>query len=310
MTVTGLWGKIADTVHPLVPRLKFIPRDKAAKLGEVGVAGTERLTATRQSVRWMLLRRCGYAKFETSRFRRAGKRQGQIVIRGMYSAASGMNAMSQQQDATSHNLAHAVKPGYLRQIVRFEAPETRNQIQGPTTALHTDFQPGTMQFTGNKLDLALDGPGFFTVQGPTGPVYTRNGVFQLNDNGRLTTMEGLPAMGTTDTIDLPPGVMNIEVLSNGAVIADGIEVDQLRVVAFENPDSLERVGTSYFQAPDNAATSPASSDVFQGYRELSNSSIVQEMVQMIAGVRHFEAAQRALRSIGDAIANNTRPLNR
>ena len=221
-----------------------------------------------------------------------------------------MNATSQQQDAIAHNLAHAVKPGYLRELIRFEAPAAGNPIQGPATSLHTDFQPGTMQLTGNKLDLALEGPGFFTVQGPTGPVYTRNGVFQLNENGRMTTMEGLPAMGVAGTIDLPPGTLNIDVLGNGAVIADGIEVDQLRVVAFENPASLQRVGTSYFQAPPNAPTLPVAANVFQGYRELSNSTIVQEMVQMIAGVRHFEAAQRALRSIGDAIANNTRPLNR
>ena len=232
------------------------------------------------------------------------------MIRGLYSAAGGMNATAMQQDATAHNLAHAVKPGYLRELIRFDASGPSDQIQGPATTLHTDFQPGTMQFSGNKLDLALEGPGFFSVQGPTGPVYTRNGVFQLNASGRLITMEGLPAMGVSGPIDLPPGTLNIDVLSNGAVIADGIEVDQLKIVAFENPSSLQRVGTSYFQAPPNAPTVQGTADVFQGYRELSNSTVVQEMVQMIAGVRHFEAAQRALRSIGDAIAFNTRPLNR
>jgi flagellar basal-body rod protein FlgF len=228
----------------------------------------------------------------------------------MYSAAGGMNATAQQQDAIAHNLAHAVKPGYLREMVRFSVESPAGNLQGPSGALHTDFTPGTMQFTGNKLDLALEGPGFFTVQGPTGPVYTRNGTFQLNEAGRVITMEGLPAMGSSGPIDVPVGTASIEVLSNGAVLADGIEVEQLRVVSFENPGLLQRVGTSYFQAPPNAATLPVAPDVFQGYRELSNSTVVQEMVQMIAGVRHFEAAQRALRSLGDAIAFNTRPLNR
>ena len=73
----------------------------------------------------------------------------------MYSAASGMNATAQQQDAIAHNLAHAVKPGYLRELIRFEAPAAGDPIQGPATSLHTDFQPGTMQLTGNKLDLAM-----------------------------------------------------------------------------------------------------------------------------------------------------------
>lgn len=231
------------------------------------------------------------------------------MIRGLYSAAGGMQATSQQQDATAHNLAHAVKPGYLREMIRFDAPDP-NQIHGPTTSLHTDFTPGTLQHTGNKLDLAIDGPGFFAIQGPNGPVYTRNGVFQLNESGRLVTMEGLPAMGSEGPIDLPIGTMDIEVTPNGAVVADGIDIEQLKVVTFEQPETLQRVGTSYFQAPAGAPTLPVVPSVFQGCRELSNSTVVQEMVQMIAGVRHFEAAQRALRSISDAVAFNTRPLNR
>jgi flagellar basal-body rod protein FlgF len=221
-----------------------------------------------------------------------------------------MHAIAQQQDATAHNLSHAVKPGYLREVVRFDAPGPANEIQGPAATLHTDFSPGTMEFTGHKLDLALDGPGFFAIEGPAGPMYTRNGVFQLSEAGRIVTMEGLPVMGAAGPIDLPATTLSIEVLSNGAVIADGIELDQFKVVAFQDDRDLQRIGTSYFQAPANAATAPISAEVFQGYRELSNSTIVQEMVQMISGVRQFEAAQRALRSIGDAVALNTRPLNR
>lgn len=232
------------------------------------------------------------------------------MIRGLYSAAGGMNATAVQQDATAHNLSHAMKPGYLREIVRFEAPAPSTEMVGPTPTLHTDFAPGTMQQTGNKLDLALEGPGFFAIQGPSGPMYTRNGVFQMTDQGRLITMEGLPAMGQTGPIDIPLGTFSIEVLKNGAVIADGIEVDQVKVVAFQDPRQLQRIGTSYFSAPPDAPKLDIAPDVFQGCREVSNSTVVQEMVQMIAGVRQFEAAQRALRSIGDAIAFNTRPLNR
>lgn len=232
------------------------------------------------------------------------------MIRGLYSAAGGMNATAQQQDAIAHNLSHAVKPGYLRELVRFDASGPESQIQGPSTSLHTDFSPGTMQRSANPLDLALEGPGFFTVQGPTGPTYTRSGVFQLNQAGQLVTPEGLAVLGSGGPIDIPTGTASIEVHANGAIVADGVELDRLRIVAFENPNVLQRVGTSYFQAPPDAAKSQVVGDVFQGYREISNSTVVQEMVQMISGVRHFEAAQRALRAIGDAIAFNTRPLNR
>lgn len=232
------------------------------------------------------------------------------MIRGLYSAASGMNATAVQQDATAHNISHAMKPGYLREVVRFAAPAPGSEMIGPTTTMHTDFTPGTMQFTGGKLDLALEGPGFFSVQGPAGPMYTRSGTFQINDQGRLMTMEGFPAMGTGGPIDIPLGAFSIEVLNNGAIIADGIEVDQVKVVNFQDPNQLQRIGTSYFSAPPDAPKAQVVGEVFQGYREISNSTLVQEMVQMVAGVRQFEAAQRALRSIGDAIAFNTRPLNR
>ena len=229
------------------------------------------------------------------------------MIRGLYSAAGGMQATSQQQDAVAHNLAHSMKPGYLREIVRFDATEPADGIQPPATSVHTDFSPGSMNHTGNKLDLALKGPGFFSVQGPTGPVYTRNGVFQMSPNGQLVTVDGLPAMGTGGPIDLPPQALNIEVQNDGTIVADGIEVGQLRIVNFQDPSQLQRAGTTYFTAPPDATTGQPP-EVFQGYKEVSNSTLVQEMVQMIAGVRHFEAAQRALRSIADAVANNTRPL--
>lgn len=232
------------------------------------------------------------------------------MIRGLYSAASGMNATALQQDAIAQNLSNSIKPGYLRQLIRFEASGTADQIQGPAASVHTDHRPGTMQFTGQPLDLSLEGPGFFAIEGPTGPVYTRNGVFQLNQEGRVVTMDGLAALGIGGPIELPVGTAGIEVQGNGAIVADGIEVDQLRIVAFADPTKLQRVGASYFQAPANLTASPELPYVYQGYRELSNSTMVEEMVQMIAGVRHFEAAQRALRSIGDAIAFNTRPLNR
>jgi flagellar basal body rod protein FlgG len=221
-----------------------------------------------------------------------------------------MQATSQQQDTIAHNLAHAVKPGYMRETMRFDDLASAAELQPPVTSVHTDFTPGTMQYTGNKLDLALKGPGFFTVQGPAGPVYTRGGTFQLGPGGQLVTMEGLPVLGGGGPIELPPGSLNIEVQGNGAIVVDGIEIDQVRVVVFQDPTSLQRAGTSFFQAPPNAPTMVEKPEVFQGYKELGNSTLVQEMVQMIAGVRHFEAAQRALRAISDAVAFNTRPLSR
>ncbi|MEK6257868.1 MAG: flagellar hook basal-body protein [Planctomycetota bacterium] len=232
------------------------------------------------------------------------------MIRGLYSAAGGMQATSLQQDVTAHNLNHAMKPGYQREVLRFNATGPREELLGPEATLHTDFSPGTLEFTGNTLDVALNGPGFFQIQGPSGPLYTRSGTFQLNGQGQIVTPEGRIVRGTAGPITIPPDAVNIDILDDGTVIADGGEIDQLSVVAFQNPNDLSRVGTTYFAASPNAARSEAGPEVRQGYRENGNTTVVQEMVQMIAGLRQFEAAQRALRSLGDTIALNTRPLNR
>lgn len=221
-----------------------------------------------------------------------------------------MQATSLQQDVTAHNLNHAMKPGYQREVLRFNATGPRDELLGPEATLHTDFSPGTLEYTGNNLDVALNGPGFFQIQGPSGPLYTRSGTFQLNGQGQIVTPEGRIVRGTAGPIVIPAEAMNIEILDDGTVIADGGEIDQLSVVAFQNPSDLSRVGTTYFEASPNAARSDTGPEVRQGYRENSNTTIVHEMVQMIAGLRQFEAAQRALRSLGDTIALNTRPLNR
>lgn len=232
------------------------------------------------------------------------------MIRGLYSAAGGMQATSLQQDVTAHNLNHAMKPGYQREVLQFKATGPHEELLGPDSVLHTDFSRGTLEHTGNTLDVALNGPGFFQIQGPSGSLYTRSGTFHLNGQGQIVTPEGRIVRGTGGPIAIPAEAVNIEILDDGTVVADGDEIDQLSIVAFVNPSDMTRVGTTYFEAAPNAARSEIGPEVRQGYRENSNTTIVHEMVQMIAGLRQFEAAQRALRSLGDAIALNTRPLNR
>ena len=231
------------------------------------------------------------------------------MLRGLYSAAGGMQASSLQQDATAQNLSHAMKPGYRREIIQFESIASHQDIVAPLNSLHTDFSPGIHEYTGGEFDVAVNGPGFFSVQGPTGPLYTRNGVFQLNGQGQIVTPDGLTVQGATGgPIAIPLDVTpNIEILADGSVVANGNSVGQLSVTAFKNPAELQRAGSTYFQALPNTETSAVTGDVRQGYRELGNTSVVHEMVQMLAGSRLFEATQRALRQIGDTIALNTRP---
>ncbi len=215
--------------------------------------------------------------------------------------------MGTQQDTTAQNLSHATKPGFRREIMRFMGIGQQDDLVGPMSSLHTDFSQGTLENTGNMLDVALDGPGFFSVQGPNGTVYTRSGNFQLNAQGQIVTPDGMTILGAGGPIALPLTTERVEILNDGSVVADGAVVDQLSVTAFQNPDQLQRVGSTYFQPLPDAERVPVATGFRQGYRELSNTSQVQEMVQMITGARQFDAAQRALRQIAETIALNTRP---
>ena len=222
-----------------------------------------------------------------------------------------MLATSHQQDVAAQNLAHASKPGYRREIVQFEASGSADDFVGPSVSVHADQTPGGFEHTGNSLDVAISGSGLFVIDGPGGPMYSRSGVFQLNGEGQLVTPEGLAVQGISGPITLPAGAKAIEIDNDGSVKADGLKVDQLRVVEFADPQKLQRVSSTGFAAPkDVEPTTLDQPDVRQGIREMSNTTAVQEMVQMTTGLRQFEATQRALRAIGDVIGLTTRPTGR
>lgn len=233
------------------------------------------------------------------------------MIRGLYSAAGGMLATSHQQDVAAQNLAQASEPGHRRGVLRFEAHGAAEDFAGPRVSLHTDQAAGGFEQTGNALDVAIGGGGLFVVNGPSGPMFTRAGVFQLNSESQLVTSEGFAVQGLSGSINLPSKAATIEITSDGTIVADGLEVDQLRVVEFADQSQLQRASGSCFVVADGVE--PASvdrPDIRQGVREMSNTTAVQEMLQMTLGLRQFEAAQRALRSIGDALALTTRPNGR
>lgn len=233
------------------------------------------------------------------------------MLAGYYSAASGMRAALQNQDVMAHNLAHATVPGYRRQSLSFEAVTSPlNQtgqsaparpLYGAKTAQHySSFTSGDYQLTGNPLDLAIQGDGFFVVDGPQGPLYTRNGQFMLNASGQLVTASGLPLAGDSGALTIPANAGKISVSQDGTVSADTTQIGRIRVASFADPRQLVRAGTTLFQAPTGVAAQASTASIRQGYREGSNVQVVHEMVQMIAGMRQYEAAAKALRSLSDA----------
>jgi flagellar basal-body rod protein FlgF len=234
------------------------------------------------------------------------------MLQGYYSAATAMRTALQNQDILAENLAHAPVPGYRRQALSFEAyvaPSEPSSSAAPAQALHgtklaqsyTTFTPGDYQHTGNPLELAIQGDGFFVLNGPNGPLYTRNGQFQLDINGQLVSHNGYAVNGSGGPLRIPQNSATITVGQDGSVQAGTTQVGQVRVVSFADPRQLVRAGTTLFEAPAGVRPQASTASIRQGYRESANVQVVQEMVQMISGMRQYEAAAKALRSLSDAM---------
>ncbi|MCA9075306.1 MAG: flagellar hook basal-body protein [Planctomycetaceae bacterium] len=242
------------------------------------------------------------------------------MLNGLYSAATAMDSAADRHEVISHNIAHADHVGYRRRIVQdgtFESALNqaqqsqfvRESLGTEHQAVHVDFTPGPFQQTGRSLDVALQGDGFFVIEGPDGPLYTRNGAFQLNNEGTLVTVDGLPVRGEGGTITLSPGASTeqLAITSEGRIVQGEQEVGRLETARFDRPDLLTPAGVSLFQAPDNLEPLPGDSVILQGVRERSNVSPVMEMVRMIDGMRQYEAASRALQIIARAVEQNVKP---
>jgi len=237
------------------------------------------------------------------------------MLTGFYSAATALERAQQHQEIVAFNLAHAAVPGYRQRIHpagTFESllanAEGRPERLGTRSAGATiDFTPGPIAYTGAPLDLAISGPGFFVVEGPDGPLYTRAGTLSLNAARELVTSAGYPLLGAGGRIAIPENASTITILTDGTVLANGQAVGQLRLVEIDDPRALEAVGATLFRAPAGAISEATQSSVLQGYRENSNVDTVTQLVQLITSLRHFEAAQRALHVLSDSLQLQTRP---
>ncbi|MGD0078291.1 MAG: flagellar hook basal-body protein, partial [Sedimentisphaerales bacterium] len=141
------------------------------------------------------------------------------------------------------------------------------------------------------------GKGFFVVETPEGPLYTRNGAFQINDGGQLTDSVGRIVSGEAGPITVPPtvGISQLAVTADGKITADGINIGKLQIVDFkENESKLIPAGGNCFLMPDkDVRPTPAENIVVkQGYQEASNVKVVDELVDMIMVSRLYEANMR------------------
>jgi len=218
---------------------------------------------------------------------------------GIYQAAASLDLLSRLQETLAQNLANASTNGYRRRVgaaESFEGALRRAARLGiPRYGEAIDFAPGDVRETGSPLDLALDGRGFFGVETSAGVRYTRNGAFTLDAQGRIVAGDGARLLGKGGPIQIDPARGPVVVSENGEVRQDGEVRGTLRLDEFADPRLLVPDETGRFQAPRGVEPRPSTpSRVRQGYLEGSNVNVTEELVDMIAAFRSFEASQRAL----------------
>lgn len=230
-------------------------------------------------------------------------------------SALGMINDMRQLDIISNNLANANTPGFKRdmavtrgfdQLLSKESAPLASLLQvgqsqmEPTVERAVDFSPGALHYTGNPLDMAIEGDAYFELQGRQGVRYSRQGSFSIDAGGRLSHGNGLVVSGEEGEILLHGGEITLE--RDGRLYEDGDYAGQLKLVRFASPSALIKSGGGTMSAPSGQMAQPASDvGVRQGYQESSNVGVMEEMVRMISTMRHFETASRVIKGYDEMV---------
>ena len=222
--------------------------------------------------------------------------------------SSTIDGLTREFDIIAHNLANVSTVGYKRRCNTFSkalmAQGMLAQTEtGDEAGLHSvlDFSQGAPSETGRSLDFALFGKGFFVVETPQGPLYTRNGMFRLDQNGQIVDSAGRIVAGESGPISIPPdaGLSQISVSNDGSISVAGAVVGKFKLVDFKDAQGeLVAAGLNCFKASeDMKPESPENLMVKQGFQESSNVQMVEELVDMIMATRLYEANMRFI-SVG------------
>jgi len=189
----------------------------------------------------------------------------------------------------SNNLANISTPGF--KATRFTYTVQKENDTTPSIAdikTYIDFERGAIVSTGNVLDLAIEGDGFFVIQTKEGTRYTRNGQFTIDKDKRLVTLTGDPVLGRGGEITIDGKEIYIE--NDGSISVDKNIVDSLRIVNFENQGALEYAGKNLFMnsSEKNPEHTPEKYTIKQGCYEASNVNVIMEMVNLTNVVRAYE----------------------
>jgi flagellar basal body rod protein FlgG len=236
------------------------------------------------------------------------------MLHRLRNAAASMGELAHRQDRVANNLANANTVGFQRDRAFGRALDERLDFERTPQSIRVagqwaDQTLGALQETGNPLDLALTGDGFFAVQTPAGETrYTRAGEFLMDADGTVRSAQGNTLLDTEgQPLVLPPTGGDIAVMTSGEVRVGRTAVGRIQIVAFEDPAAMTRVDAATFTA-DGLAQRPPETDVRQGFLESSNVNAVTEMADLITHVRLFETQQKSLRTTDEVLAGVTRDL--
>lgn len=237
-------------------------------------------------------------------------------------------ALGRQLDVVANNVANINTTGFKSDGSIFEefiAPTAReNGFGGADRSVRFvndrgiwhDMSQGTMQQTGNPLDIAIDGEGFLSVQTPAGERYTRNGALQISATGQLVSSEGMPVLGESGPITFQPGDRNIMISKDGRVTVNEGGSDKtegfrgkIRLVRFARAQDLIKDGSSNFRAPTGVTAQPVTtSSIQQAAIEKSNVNGVIEMTRLIDITRTYTQISTLLQQQSEMRRNAVQQL--
>lgn len=217
-----------------------------------------------------------------------------------YIALSRQMVLRRQMDVIANNLANMTTPAYKAEKMLFvehlkktDGTDRVSLVQD--IGMVRSLGEGQMTKTDNPLDLAISGDGYFTIETPGGERYTRNGVFQLDAQGRIVTTQGDPVLSVDgNPITIPVDKSTITIAKDGTVSADEDQIGRIRVVRFENQQELEKQANSLF---DSGLQEPEATDdasVLQGMIEGSNVQGIAEITRMMATSRSYSSASKLI----------------
>ena len=249
------------------------------------------------------------------------------MLKGLYTAYSGMINEQHRMDTMTNNLANVSTVGFKKEGATSRSfqdvltVKIKDASMGSTRITqplgfdnpgvkigenYTDYTQGSFRITDNTYDLALAGDGFFAIEftnkaGETSTMYTRNGQFTLTREGYLTTEDGDYVLDTQNRRIRLNTLVDSRITDDGTIYQNGAAVARIQVTDFEDYNYLEKYAETYYRPVEGARTTNADAEIKSGYLEMANVNIVSEMVNLIAISRQYESNQKIIQTYDDSL---------